>query len=172
MRLRTYLKKNNNGVVSIDNLRSQIRKMVKEYLNTTKYKNNFIAKINLTDVIEMKVIMYKRGAHLLKTQIDQIEKWIEFFFKDSEIKGFNKGYAEKEHQGILLDLVYSMLSLLSEKDYYSAIKIYPSIDEVNDEINAVESGCIPESALDSISVDSLEKCIDDIYRFYFRRVIK
>lgn len=152
----------------INDIRDKIKRNTLTYLNESKYRTNSKNKINLAYLIECEIFKTKKVLKVLRTDDINIKITIDEIYNSLDNEGKIETYTSLDVHDCLVKILYDLLGEVNLKEFTKLNEKYNSVYEINDMINAVESGDMPESYLDSIPVDLMENVIKDIYSYLIK----
>lgn len=170
MNLKEKIKKEYEGVVSIDTLRNLIRDTIDRELSSNLFIDGLSTE-KLEYMIESLVFRTFIDEELEDIEFKSIEKLISVACKTHLITNGLDELKKKSLSDVLWSVIFDYMGIEYFCDIDGTEEILdcsPNLNHVLDTEVAIESGCIPDIAYDTISTRELIDSITEIITYFFK----
>lgn len=157
--------KNKKGVVNIDTFRNFIFGIIMDYFEDEEYFNLYY----MVEYLILAKYLYEDLNELeLKTFTDDV--WHTYHCLEFNEPFFKLN--QKETKDVMWNILYSFPLVMEEDDFQEVINSDEDVKSIYENIEYVESGNLPDSALEDYSKDELLLVIDSMYNYIFTKKLK
>lgn len=164
MKLLEVIKKK-KGVVDIDTFRNFIFGIIMEYFENEEHFNIYY----MVEYLILAKYLYEDLNELeLKTFTDDV--WHTYHCLE-----FNEPFyklSQRDEKEVMWNIIYSLPLVMEEEDFNELKNSDEDINLLYENVEYVESGNLPNSAIEGYTKDDLLLVVDSIYNYIFSKKLK